>query len=384
VSSPIPTSPRGAWHSRAWSAWLELNELTGQPLADPGFAEAAHQLGFARYSAGDLQGALDYYLRLLEFQPANRQALSWAGRLSLEIGDTALAGQYFEELLRLDPTDSAAAFQLDLIGQAQQYGRDAAMAYMNGISRYEQSDLPGALELFEQALQHNPSFEDAAVWAGRTAQELGDPARAERHWSRAVELDPADDRSAYFLQLARDQVAWGVTAANLFHQGQTQYMAGDVRAAMASFEEAAASNPEYSDALAWSARTAQELGLHASAARYWQAVLDLDPSDEGARYFLRLAEQQLAFGEDASPVFLQAVTDYQQARFDEAEAGLLEAAGLTPEFPPVWGYLGQLYFAQGRYAEAADAFERARELEPGNDEYEFFAMEARRLAGPAE
>jgi len=46
-----------AWHSRAFSAWLDWAGMSGQaPEAEP-FAEAALQLGFARLRAGDPAGA---------------------------------------------------------------------------------------------------------------------------------------------------------------------------------------------------------------------------------------------------------------------------------------------------------------------------------------
>src|SRR5690554_761598 len=57
-----------AWYARAFDAWLHFSDVSGAAPEPAPFAEAAHQLGYARYSFGDAAGALGYYERLLEFQ----------------------------------------------------------------------------------------------------------------------------------------------------------------------------------------------------------------------------------------------------------------------------------------------------------------------------
>lgn len=373
-----------AWYVRSWQAWLAWQQAAGQPLADPGFAEAGHQLGFARYQLGDLAGARPYYERVLAEQPDNAAALHWLARISLEQGDLEAAAAYLEEQLRRDPGNAEARARFAQVQDAGVHGPQAAAAFATGVSLYEQGDFAGALTQFETALGASPTYVEAAVWAGRTAQEIGQPQRAEAHWLRAVELDPADERSNWFLQLARTQNRWGLDAANHFYEGQGRYAAGDVAGALASFEAAVRANSRYVEAIAWSGRAAQELGRWRDAERHWEAVLAIDPTDEGARYFLRIAQQQLAFGTAANQAFLTGLAAYQQADLAAAETGFRRSTETDPEFAPAWGYLGQLYLSQGRFTEAAEAFERAREIEPANDEYVFFAMEARRLADSAE
>lgn len=369
-----------AWYSRAFATWLDYSELSGEPPAAEPFAEAAHQLGFARYSFADLQGALHYYDALLEHQPDNAEALFWSGRIRLELGDGEGAEAAFDRLLQLDSADGVPVSQAQLAGNVAGFGPEAALAFSQGISLYEAGQLEAALERFQAAFEADRSFADAAVWSGRTALELGDPGLAAGYWRWATELNPEDSRSQYFLELAERQDRWGTEAAAAFDRGAELYAAGELSAALAAFEEAAGLSPGYVDALSWSARVAQELGRHDLAADYWQQVLRHDPGDEGARYFLNLAEQRLSFGGDVSDAFLRALDLYRQADFAGAEAELTAVTEEFPEFAPAWGYLGQIHFARGEYRQAAAAFERARELEPGNDEYVFFAMEARRLA----
>lgn len=370
------------WYSRAFDAWLHWNQLSGEAPEPAAFAEAATQLGFSRYSAGDLSGALHYYGTLLEHQPDNAEALFWSGRISLELGDGAGAELSFSRLLELDDQDGVPVSQSQLASNVDRFGPDAALAFSQGISFYELGQTEEALTRFQAAFEANRNFTDAAVWSGRTALEMGQPSLAAGYWRWATELDPEDSRSHWFLSLAERQEAWGLEAVAAFDRGADLYEADDLSAALASFEEAWQLAPSYGDAASWAARVAQELGRFDLAAEYWNRVLRLDPGDEGARYFLNLAEQRLAFGADVSEAFLRGLDLYRQADFSAAEQ---ELAGVTEEFPefaPAWGYLGQIHFARRDYAEAAIAFERARELEPGNDEYVFFAMEARRLSRP--
>ena len=369
-----------AWYSRAFEAWLSYSELSGQPPAAQPFAEAAHQLGFARYSFADFEGALHYYGQLLQHQPDNAEALFWSGRTRLELGDGPGAETAFNRLLELDCLEGVPASQSQLAGNVAAFGPEAALAFSQGISLYETDQLDAALERFQAAFEADRDFVDAAVWSGRTALELADPGLAVGYWRWAVELDPDDARSRYFLALAERQDRWGIEAAAAFDPGAELYGADDLSGALAEFEQAATLSPGYVDALSWSARVAQELGRHALAADYWQQVLRHEPGDEGARYFLNLAEQRLSFGGDVSDAFLRGLDLYHQADFAAAEVELTAVTEEFPEFAPAWGYLGQIYFARRDYGQAADAFERARELEPGNDEYTFFAMEARRLA----
>lgn len=369
-----------SWYSRAWRAWLDHYDATGIAPDAEELSAAAHNLGFSRYQAGDLQGAVDYYLQLLEFDPDNSEALSWVGRIYLEADDPDAALPYITQLQQLAPTDAGVAYQLSLAQAMDQFGAQAADAFFGGAGHYERGETRQALTAFEAALGANPQYFEAAVWAGRTALELGLPDRAARHWATAVQLQPDDTRSHYFLTLARDQITWGTAAASAFHQGQSDYEAGDLAAAHDAFVEAAHGNDAYLQAWSWAARTAQELERLPEAVRYWQEVLDRDPTDEGARYFQRVAEQKLAFGKEASADFLHAVELYQQGSFEQAEQGFLQAVQANPRFASGWGYLGQLYFGQGRFSEAAEAYEKAAELDPAHANYAFFAAESRRLA----
>lgn len=378
------------WHVRAhqlWNDYLEaggnLKPLPGEGGLDPAqaYAKVGQALGFSRYLAGSLQAAADYYLSVLRQLPGDQESLYWLGRINLELGEEEAARRYFSELLERDPEHRTAGFYLSLIAERESVGEEASRAYREGLSAYEEGRLADAHEHFARALANNRDFADAAVWAGRTALELEQPTVAQGFWERVVQLRPGDAGARYFLEVAQAQARWGVEAGRAYFQGQAAYQRGDLSAAAAAFERAVAANPRMVDAWVWAARAHQERGSPAAAIQYWQGVLERQPEDERARYFLDVARRQLQYGAEAGAAFSEAVRHYQLAQFDEAEASFRRAVNENPGFASAWGWLGRLYFTRGQYSEAARAYSRAAELEPENEDYAFFAEEAALLAG---
>src|SRR5690606_20571870 len=221
------------WHSRAFENWdayvAEAGEILDTAVPPEALAPALAadfptdiefattalgQLAFARYQVGDNEAARSYFLTLLDIDPADPEALRWLARIAFEEGDTATAIDIWGRLVQVAPDDEGARFFLELSREREEYGVAASEAYRAGIRAYEGGLLTEALEQFERAYAANTGFADAAVWAARTAFELGRPQVAEPYWQAALAADPQDQRSAWFLEVTRAQLRWGVAAAN--------------------------------------------------------------------------------------------------------------------------------------------------------------------------
>lgn len=370
------------WHSRAWDYWQGFLDLGGtlDEAASAYLADSGTELGFARYERGDLEGALEYYQGVHTALPDNTEALAWLGRIYSELGQPETALPYWQRLAELEPGNEGYRYYLELSREQQEVGLEASAAFREGLAAYEAGELEAARSAFERAIAANDDFTEAYVWAGRSSLELADPAAAERYWQAVLARDPEDARARYFGELARAQRLWGIEAANAFYEGQEHYQAGELEAAVERFDYAALRNPDYVEALIWAARSSQELGDPAQAASYWQAVLALTPDDERARHFLQLAERQQRYGVVAGAAFTDGVAAFEQADLGAAERHFQEAVEANPDFTAAWGWLGRIYFTRARYEDAASAYERALELEPANEDYRFFASEARALA----
>ncbi len=377
------TYSRIGWFIRAWPRWQSYLETGGTLAPDDAaaFAKTGTELGFSRYSAGDLAGALPYYQTVAATLPENPEALSWLGRILLEQGDPAAALPYWERLAALDPSNSGFSFYRDLSSEQLRVGPAASAAFRAGLGAYDAGDLASALADFETAAASNPRFKEALTWAARTSGELGQFDKATAYWNEVLDLAPDDPGAKYFLQLVQDQKQWGAAAASAFYEGQNLYEQGDLAGAAERFDAAARFNPAFKDAAVWTARSYQELGQVDRALVAWRGVLKLDPEDKRAAYFLNLAEQQLAYGSEAGRAFVQGVEQFELANLSEAETLFQEAVQTNPDFAAAWAWLGRSRFTQADYAAAATAYRTAAELEPGNDDYRFFADEAAYLSG---
>jgi len=385
------------WYSRAFAAWDAFlaagGELTdSRPTLPSGagahlntdraeFHRVVSQLAFSRYEAGDPAGAQGWYLTLLDQEPDDPEALRWLARIAYERGDTAAAVVIWQRLVEVAPDDEGARFFLELSREREKYGVAASEAYRQGLRAYDAGRLDAALEAFEAAVASNPGFTNAAVWAGRTALEAERPDAAVKFWQLAVRLDPDDARSAWFLDYARVQQRWGVAAGRAYYDGLALYEDGDVAEAQKRFLAAVEAAPDFKDANVWAARTTQELDRPDEAIAYWQAVLRLDPNDDRARYFIHNARQAAQYGTDASEAFARGLAAYQAGDGDTAQAEFAAATAASPLFVQAWAYLGRVAFQKRDYVVAAEAYARALELQPDDEDYAFFAGEAARLAG---
>ncbi len=370
-----------SWNARAWEVWNAYLTAGGEldDAARTSVSEAGRELGYARYTAGDLDTATTVFERVSELEPQNVEAITWLGRIALEQGESKKAESYWRRVLTLEPGDRTARYYLAQSQQQFKFGADSAGAFNEGLAAYDAGQKAAALDAFTRAADANPDFEEAATRAGRVALELGRPRVAKRFWQRLLDRNPKDQTAAYYLTLAEAQEQWGAAAGRAFYAGQELYNQGKVKAAAERFVTASDLNPEYPAASSWAARSLQESGQAARAVPYWERVVTLNPDDAGAAYFLETARSQEAIGEGAVQAFDKGVAAYQQADLGAARRAFETATGAAPNYADAWGWLGRLAFESGRYGEAETAYERALGLEPDNTTYRFFAAEAERL-----
>ena len=120
-------------------------------------------------------------------------------------GDSAAAKGGFEALLRQDPNNKLAAYNLGVL--AQQAGDDAAAAghykktleldptyepalYNLAILTNKQGDAQGAAALYERAIKADPRDANAHYNYGLLLRRLGNEQRAQSLIDQAIKLDP--------------------------------------------------------------------------------------------------------------------------------------------------------------------------------------------------
>lgn len=159
---------------------------------------------------------------------------------------------------------------------------------------YEAGQREAALDRYVAVADLAPADAEAHVWAGRILVETERPAQAIPYWRRALELDPGDERAAYFLELAQAQARWGSGAVDAFRAGVALHEQGRLGEAAERFARASTLNPAYTDAWAWLGRTAFEQGLFDDAATYYGTAARLEPNDANLAYWVAEANRRAA------------------------------------------------------------------------------------------
>ena len=159
------------------------------------------------------------------------------------------------------------------------------------------------------------------------------------------------------------------------------YARGDVELALEYYQGVVDLVPDDVNAHVWSGRILIETERPEQSIASWQRVLELDPDDARAAYFLELAREQSLHGTAAVNAFREGVTLYEQERLGEAAEHFARATTRNPAYPQAWAWLGRVAFERAQYGDARTYYARAAELEPTNDTYAWFRAEAARLAG---
>jgi cytochrome c-type biogenesis protein CcmH/NrfG len=119
--------------------------------------------------------------------------------------------------------------------------------------------------------------------------------------------------------------------------------------------------------------------------------LALDPGDERARGFLNLAREQRAYADEgpggsaaAAEAFAAGVAAFERAELSLAAARFREVVAVDPASVLGWTWLGRVAYTLRDFASAADAYGRALELAPEDDDIAWFAADAAARAAAQE
>jgi tetratricopeptide (TPR) repeat protein len=257
-------------------------------------ASDAFYAGLDAYHGSKPQEALSDFQKALGFNAKFKDALSWAGRVSLELSQPKQAADYWQKVLALDPDEASAKYFLKQAQTQISYGVQAAKAFQDGQALYKKGDVKEALEKFLAAAKANPKYEDALVWTARCYQELSQPKQAAGYWKKVLALDPKNENAQYFLSLAQDQITYGVSATNAFNAAYQAYQKGDLAEAEKGFKQATKANPNYAAAWSWLGRVYFDQTAYDQAAKAYQQALELDPDNQGYAFFAGEAQRLAA------------------------------------------------------------------------------------------
>ena len=104
-------------------------------------ASSMFQAGIRAYDEGNLPEALQAFEWAANANDTFKEAYVWAARTSFELGQSDLSVQYWQKVLALDPSDERAAYFAQYAQEQQRWGKEAAEAFYEGQTSYQQGQV---------------------------------------------------------------------------------------------------------------------------------------------------------------------------------------------------------------------------------------------------
>ncbi|WP_216323870.1 tetratricopeptide repeat protein [Deinococcus aestuarii] len=294
--------------------------------------------------------------RAAQLEPQNPEYLRLRAQIYTEVGFWRQAELAWAAYFRVTPAAPGSA-------EAKQA---ASVQYNLGYAAYTRNQPTEAARFFSACLEFDPASVPCATWAARTALEAGDYARAQTLYSRALSLAPGDKTLTYFQGVAQRASRYGPAATRAFSRAYADLDAGRKPQALAGFQEAARSAPNFIEAWREAGKLALDLGNAQAARAAYQAAAALPEANAADRYNLTVAQEGERYGLAATRAFRDAYARYAAGDKAGAEAGFLAATQQNPQYAKAWSWLGRTRYEGQNFTGAADAYAQAVRLDPAD------------------
>ncbi len=294
-----------------------------------------------------------------------------------------------------------AADAMAIAKEAVQAGATPASLAAMARAQVRMEDGPGALATAQKAVAAGATSAIAQIALGEALIAMGKNAEAEAALQKAVQLDPKS--ALAYSRLARAQLALAKPADAVasakkatevddkFGEGfailGVAMVAQDAKTwsdAIAQAQQGAFLDPDNPNVQNAVGKIFEANGQLEQAAKAYRQALTADPAYGPARFALIQAElnrgnregaiaeaKKIAAGGATSPDIERLIGEDAVRRQDYTGAlpFLERATKALPGNPDGWALLGRAYHATGRYEDAAEAYKKAVELAPQNQNY---------------
>lgn len=252
-------------------------------ILSTGILEKALAAGSAE--ANRYHSQIEAYENRLEQNPGDEELLLELARLCDAAGWYGKSVTYWEMYIDKYPDG-------EHIAEAR---RAAATAHRwIGVQFYQNGeDIDAAVERIRRAIGIDPNFLDAYYWLARIYKEQDQLDKAEKALEDALDIDPDNERSLWLLKQVRGSSRVSEKAYKSYTDAYALYEKGDIKGALRKYNDAVTLAPDFSKAHYWIARIYMEQEMYAAAAKKWRKVLELDPGNKNAKWFLQVAEKEL-------------------------------------------------------------------------------------------
>ncbi len=369
--------------------------------------ELAYFLGETHFNEGEAEKALEYFARVLETKPDHYEGLIYSGVIFHERGDTARSEEFLKRAVSRYPDSFLPHFSLGAVyagagslsravvflEKAVEIDAVPQALFLLGSCYHEMGKLGPAIKALQEAVRHDPAFEEAHHLLGL--------AYLDRHWHKkalasfrqAQDLNPKKIQYQDLVRYLSGAAGFPLPevageARQWFERAEELVAHGNYKRARAFYRRALSLQPENPTLLMSYAVLCLHLDKSQEIEEMARKILELNPSEmlkatayatliealrsEGKyREGNRVGTEMLEAGESN---FARTIAYYEMAYnlaeleedLDQALEYARQSLDLAPEelkpFP--LAALGWVHYKRREFEQAVEFLSRASELEP--------------------
>ena len=334
--------------------WREARtEVQGEIQQHPSSVEAYNLLGIIESGRQDFPSALAAFQKALQLRPNSTKTRNNLANVYIREQRPDLAEKEFRTVLRLDPRNRDANYDLGVLLMARKAPEEAIPYF----ERVEGANVPAQLNLIRACLEAKRTAEALRV-ATQLSEKNSDSVQV--HFSLGVLLSSEKQYKPGLLELEKADALQPETFEILYNLGQALLRDGDNSKADAVLNRALRLKPD-------SAET-----MYLLAQDYRNESRSLDALD------LLIHAHKVA-PQNTDVTFLMAQISMSQDYFEDAIPLLESAIQVAPQRIDLRAALGEAYFISGKTEKAIDEFQQLLQLDKSARSYAFLGLSYRDL-----
>ena len=351
----------------------EAKAMTLQELQRSPSVEGYNLLGIIESEGQDYTNALDAFHKALQLAPNSTKTHNNLGNVYVAQKKLDLAEKEFRTVLRLDPANRDANYNLGLLMMTKGVPADAIAHF----ERIRPTNLETRLNLVRAYLQSKRTPEGLRLATQLSAENKDD---VQLHFSLGVLLASEKQYKAAQLELEKSDALKPGTFEILFNLGQAALQSGDNANAGLALSRALKLKPESAETQYLLAQAYRNESRPLDALDVLVRANKLAPKHPDILYLMAQLSMSQKYYEDATPLLEEALqiapgrTDIRAAlgesyfKSDKVNKSIEEFKKLIEVEPSVraYSFLGLSHTYLGRFDEAKQDFQNGLKLEPRN------------------
>ncbi|HAJ32548.1 MAG TPA: hypothetical protein DCK79_04160 [Candidatus Atribacteria bacterium] len=320
---------------------VEENQLESKDIYKKA-SQAYFRLGYAFYSKGEHEQAIEYFISSTEYDPDLLEAHIYLVQIYYDMGEIGLSLDECEEVLRIDPQNKEISWFIKKNEQSQKYGREAYENYERGYLSYKNGNFEEAESYFKSSILANPNFKEPHYYLALSYYEIGDLDNSIFQWEEVIKIDSFDNTAKHFLNNCLEEKKYGRETLKHFNAGYDYYLKGEYDKAIEEFNKSLDYNPKYEKARQFLSRS------------YYQ----LDQMDKYREERKKATELKVSGGEEkAEEHYKLGYEFYSLKDYTVAIEELKKALDIMSDYPAARYLLAECYFQLEEYKLAQVEYE---------------------------